>query len=480
MNNASSTAPLTRDQKQYIRMTTEPVGPLVVKMAVPMIISMLVTSIYNIADTYFVASLGTSAAGAVASVLPLMSIIQAVGFTLGMGSGAQISRLLGEKNKDRSESVAICALVSAFVFGLCVSCFGLVFSEQLLRLMGATDTILPYSQEYVRYILIAAPVMAATFVLNNLLRCQGKAKFAMIGVGSGALLNIGLDPLFIFVFNMGIRGAALATAVSQCVGFSVLLSMFIFKKSVFDLKFSRLTHVFTTLLSILKHGLASFVRQGAVSIATVILNRAASVYGDAPFAAMTIVTKVFMIIFSIGLGIGQGYMPVVGYNYGARRFDRVRKSFRFTFFCGTGLMTVLSALMFVFAPAVLSAFVSDDPAVGTVGAFALRAQCVAMPFLALGVVCNMTFQTIGRSWLAAFLSSLRQGIYFIPLLLILPRYIGLLGVETAQAAADILTFFTCIPYAISFLRSLPKENGAPAGDIPGGDMHETDGGEGAA
>lgn len=458
MNNSTGTqgnGALSRDQKQFIKMTQTPIGPLVIQMAVPTIISMLVSSIYNMADTYFVASLGTSAAGAVGAVLPLMSVIQAAGFTLGMGGGSQISRLLGEKKKEQSETVAICALVSALAAGLLISVFGLIFSRELMRLLGATETILPYAIEYVRYILIAAPLMTGTFVLNNLLRCQGKAKFAMIGISSGALLNIALDPLFIFVFKLGISGAALATAVSQCVGFSLLLAVFLLKKSVFDLKIRRLARVPSTLLMILKNGLPSLVRQGAVSIATVILNRAASVYGDAPFAAMTIVTKIFMIVFSIGLGIGQGYMPVVGYNYGAKRFDRVRSAFRFTFLCGTATMTVFGAAMFIFAPAVLSAFVSDDPAVGEIGAYALRAQCLAMPFLALGVVCNMTFQTIGRSWLATFLSSLRQGIFFIPLLIILPRYIGLTGVEISQAVADVLTFLTCIPYSVSFLRSLP-------------------------
>lgn len=460
--NSNSNQNLTRDQKQFIKMTRTPIAPLVLQMAVPTIISMLVSSIYNMADTYFVASLGTSAAGAVGAVLPLMSIIQAAGFTLGMGSGARISRLLGEKKKEQSESVAICALVSALAAGLLISVLGLTFSKQLLRLLGATDTIMPYATEYVRYILIAAPIMAGTFVLNNQLRCQGKAKFAMIGISSGALLNIGLDPLFIFVFKLGIAGAALATAVSQCVGFTMLLGAFLLKKSVFDLSLRRLSHVPSTLLMILKNGLPSLMRQGAVSIATVILNRAASLYGDAPFAAMTIVTKIFMIVFSIGLGIGQGYMPVVGYNYGAKRFDRVRSAFRFTFLCGTATMTVLGSLMFIFAPDVLSLFVSDDPAVGEVGAFALRAQCLAMPFLALGVVCNMTFQTIGRSWLATFLSSLRQGIFFIPLLLVLPRYIGLTGVEISQALADIMTFLVCIPYSISFLRSLPKAD--PSGE----------------
>ena len=453
MNNAQ-----TRDQKQYIRMTQTPIGRLIIQMAIPTIISMLVSSIYNMADTYFVSQLGTAAAGAVGAAMPISSIIQAFGFTLGMGSGSWISRLLGEKKKEESESVAICAFVSSIAIGLAITVFGQIFLSRIMTLMGATETILPLSMEYARYILYAAPIMGGSFVLNNQLRSQGKAKFAMIGISSGAILNIALDPLFIYTFGMGVAGAAIATAVSQCIGFAVLLSAFLFKKSVYDLKLKNIRRFVPNFLRVFENGLPSLIRQGVACIATIMLNRAAGAYGDAPFAAMTIVGKVFMMVFSVGLGIGQGYMPVVGYNYGAKKFGRVRKSFRFTFIVGTITMTVLGAAMFMFAPTVIGWFVSDDAAVAEVGVFALRAQCIAMPFLSLGVVCNMTFQTIGRSWLATFLSSLRQGIFFVPLMIVLPRMLELTGVELTQAISDVLTFLVCIPFSLRFLHSLPKED----------------------
>ncbi len=461
---SNGTQAMSRDKQQFEKMTKTSIPKVVVEMAIPTVVSMVVSSLYNIADTYFVSRLGTSASGAVGIVLPLMAIIQAIGFTLGMGSGARISRLLGEKKQEESETVGICGLIAALVFGAILSVCGIVWLKPIMTLLGATPTILPYSTKYALYILIAAPFMTGSFVLNNLLRSQGKARFAMIGIGSGALLNVGLDPLFIFTLKMGISGAALATAISQAIGFFALLTPFLLKKTVILLTLKRFTlHPMQYLLT-LKNGLPSLFRQGLASIATILLNREASVYGDAPVAAMSIVGKIFMIMFSIGLGIGQGYMPVAGYNYGAKLYQRVRKAFSFTFYMGTVIMSVFGLSMYILAPFIVGLFVSDDPMVGVYGVKALRYQCLAMPLLPLGVVCNMTFQTIGRSWTATFLSSLRQGLYFIPLIYILPHFFRLTGLLGAQPAADILCFITNIPFAICFIRSLPKEDGYGGAD----------------
>lgn len=445
------------DRAQFKKMTETPIGRIIMKMAVPTIVSMVVTSVYNIGDTYFVSQLGTSASGAVGTVFPMQAVIQAVGFMLGMGSGSQISRLLGEHKLEESERIAVSSLVASIVFGVIFTIAGLLGMDWVMYFLGATDTIKPFAVDYARYILFAAPIMAGSFVLNNVLRAQGSARFAMIGISTGAILNLFLDPLFIFNFNMGISGAAIATALSQFISFVLLFGAFLSGKSVIRLKLSRFTFSPVVHWRTIRNGLPSFIRQALASVATILLNRAAAQYGDDPVAAMSIVGKVFMIIFAVGLGVGQGYMPVLGYNYGAKLYDRSRRAFRFTLGMGTTIMCVLGVVIYILAPDIIGAFIKDSAMVTEVGSRALRAQCISLPLLSLGVVCNMTFQTIGRSWTSTFLSSARQGIFYIPLIILLPRYYGLTGIELTQAAADVCTFVLCVPFAVSFLRSMKKK-----------------------
>lgn len=443
-----------RNDAHYARMTQTPIGELIVSLAIPTIVSMLVTSIYNMADTYFVSKLGTSASGAVGVVFSLMAIIQAVGFTIGMGSGSWISRLLGAHEGDRASEVASSGFFSSIAFGLLLAVVGTLLIDPLMRVLGATGTILPYARDYGAYILVAAPVMMASFVLNNILRSEGKAKLAMIGIAAGGVLNVLLDPLFIFGFKLGIAGAAIATALSQCVGFAILLASFLGGKTAVKLSIAGISKDPGIYLNILKNGLPSFSRQGLASVSTVALNLNAAVYGDAAVAAMSIVSKIFMFIFSIILGIGQGYQPVVGFNYGAKRFKRVREAFFFTLKLSAAAMTACAVAGFANAPAIMRLFIAADPEVIRIGATALRAQCLAMPLIPLGVACNMTFQSIGKSWTATFLSTARQGIFFLPPILILPSFIGLLGVQITQPIADACTFLVCIPIIVGFFREL--------------------------
>lgn len=445
---------MIRDNAQYVRMIQMPVGSLIVSLAVPTIISMLVTAVYNLGDTYFVSKLGTSASGAVGIVFSLMAIIQAVGFTIGMGSGAQISRLLGAQKPEEANRVAASGLLSAVTFGTVLSVFGLLFIDGLMRLLGATETILPYARDYAGYILYAAPVMASSFLLNNILRAEGKARFAMVGLTTGGLLNLLLDPLLIFGFGMGIAGAAIATAISQCVSFCILLSWFLRGKTIVRLGRSGISKRPGTYLNILKNGLPSFCRQALAAAATIALNVSAAVYGDAAVAAMSIVGRLFMFVFAVNLGIGQGYMPVAGYNYGAGRYDRVKAAFCFTLKVTAALMTAAALAGFTAAPALIRLFIRNDAEVVRTGVGALRAMCLAMPLVPLGEVCNMTFQSIGMSWTATVLSLARQGIFFLPLILVLPRVIGITGVQITQPLADGLTFLTCLPLALSFFRNL--------------------------
>ena len=452
---------MDHDRAQYIKMTEEPIGGLVLSLAVPTIVAMLVSSIYNMADTYFVSKLGTSASGAVGIVFSLMAIIQAVGFTVGMGSGSWISRLLGAHKTEEASEVAASGFYLSIALGLLLAIAGLAGLDDLMRLLGASDTILPYARDYAKYILLAAPVMSASFVLNNILRAEGKAKFAMIGISVGGILNCGLDPLFIFGFGWGIAGAAIATALSQLVSFAILLAVFLRGKTITRIGIARVSSKPKLFLTIVKNGLPSLFRQGLASISTIALNVSAMLYGDAAVAAMAIVGKIFMFIFSIILGVGQGYQPVVGYNFGARKFDRVRTAFFFTLKVMTAIMTACAVAGFAAAAAAMRVFIAADPEVVEIGARALRFQCLTMPILTLGVMCNMTFQSIGKSWTATFLSSLRQGLYFLPLIIVLPKLFGLLGVQATQPIADVFTFATCLPLIIRFFRRL-ETTSAPA------------------
>lgn len=446
-------------EKQYKRMTTGRVSRVVLAMGIPAVISMLVTSIYNSADTYFVGQLGTSASGGVGVVFSLMGVIQAAGFTIGQGASSLISRRLGEKDYDKANRIASTALLLAVLFGVLILCLGLSFLDPLMRLLGATDTMLPYARAYAKYILVGAPFMVVAFVMNNLLRAEGKLKYAMVGITTGGILNMVLDPLFIHTFALGTAGAAIATALSQFISMCILLFAYVRPNFTVVRPNVKLIEFKPGMLAdIFKTGLPALLRQGLASVSSIALNRSAMVYGDAAVAAMSIVSKVFMLIFSTALGLGQGYQPVVGYNYGAKKYSRVRAAYRFTLFVGIGVMTAASAVAFAFAPQIITAFLSSDPSVVEIGTLALRIQCIAMPTVPFVVVNNMTFQAVGKAAAASFLSSCRQGIFFLLFIAVLPPLLQLTGVQCAQAAADVATLLVAIPMCISFFAHLPKED----------------------
>ncbi len=445
---------MDKNEAQYIKMTEQPVSRLILSLAVPTIISMMVTGIYNTADTYFVSQLGTSASGAVGIVMSLMGIIQSSGFLIGMGAGSWMSRLLGEKQDRKASEVAASGFYFSLVLGFLIAVLGTVFLDPLVALLGATETIQPYAMEYARYILYAAPFLIGSLTLNKLLCAEGKARFAMVGIASGGILNVILDPIFIFVFRLGIAGAAIATALSQVFGFVVLLYMFISGRTIAKLGIGNIAKTPVRYLEIMKFGLPSFFRQGLASVAMIALNTQAAHYGDAAVSAMAIVTKVFMLIFSAVIGFGQGYQPVAGYNYGAKKFVRVRAAFVFMTGTATVFMTVFAVVGYFAAPQVVRLFIDSDPEVVRIGTETMRLQCLAMPFMPLSVCCNMTFQSLGKSAIATLLASARQGYVFLPLIMILPAFLGLQGVELAQPLADTVTFFLCIPFTVWYFRGL--------------------------
>lgn len=436
-------------------MTETPIPRLVGKLAVPTIISMLITSFYNMADTFFVGRIGTSATAAVGVAFPIMAIMQAFGFFCGHGSGNSISRKLGAQKSKEAEELAATGFFGGLFCGILITVLGLLFLTPLSRILGSTETILPYTKEYLGIILLGAPFMTSQFVLNNQIRFQGNAFYAMIGVTTGAILNIILDPVFIFVFDMGIAGAALATVLSQFVSF-VILWIGIYISGCIPIRLRNLTLSKERLGEIFGGGFPSLCRQGLASIATMTLNIGANPYGDAAIAAMSVVGRISMFAGSALIGFGQGFQPVCGFNYGAKKYARVREAFYFCVKVSTVVLFGIAIIGFTLSGNLIGIF-RDDPEVIRIGTLALRFQCLTFTLNGWIVFNNMMMQTIGKTFYASLLASARQGLFFIPAVLILPHFFGLLGIQSAQAAADVLTFIlTTILYRI-VMKELKKE-----------------------
>ena len=444
-----------RTAQQFRKMTETPIPKLILSLAAPTILSMLITSIYNLADTFFVGQISTSASGAVGVVSSLMAIIQALGFMLGHGAGSIISRSLGSQNTKAATRFASTSFFTALTFGLILAAVGLTTLPHFMMLLGSTETILPHACAYARPILIAAPLMMSSLVMNNILRYEGKASFAMIGLVTGGVLNMVLDPVFIFGFGLGTAGAGIATALSQSISFCILLSMFLRGKTVSQFQLNAVTRSPAEFGTILMTGLPSFGRQGLNSIGGMLLNIAARSYGDAAVAGMSIVSRIFMFIISVAIGTGQGFQPVAGFNYGARKYRRVEKACVFTMCASFWFLSVIIAACWFNAEALIKLF-RDDPEVTAIALPAFRYQCFACFLQPVIVAGNMLFQSIGKAGRATFLACCRQGVFFIPLILTLPRMFGLLGIEICQPIADVLTFVVTVPFLFPFLHQLVK------------------------
>ena len=444
------------EAEHYKRMTEAPVAPLIARLAVPTTISLLVTSIYNLVDTAFVGTLGTSASGAVGIVFGYMSIIQAFGFMFGMGSGSIIARLLGQKNVDEASVTASTGVVLSFLTGLAISLVSAAFLTPIVFLMGSTETIAPYAEEYLRFMIISAPFMTSSFTMNQILRLEGKATLGMVGMTAGCLLNIAGDATFMLGMGMGITGAGLSTAISQVVSFFILLGMFLRGRSTTRLSLKLVSATPARVADIAATGLPSLIRQGLNSITTMLLNSQAALFGDPAVAAMSIVSRIIFFAFSLTLGTGQGFQPVAGFNYGARRFGRVRQAHRVTIYIGEALVAAILVILLLY-PAELLRIFRDDPAVVEIGVRALRLQAVSLLLLPLIIATEMLYQSTGHKLGASIMSLLRGGLIFIPLILILPQFRGLAGVQEAQAIANTLMFLPAIGFAAHFFRNLPEQ-----------------------
>ena len=443
-------------QQRFDRMTKTPIPRLIGELAVPTIISMLVTSFYNMADTFFVGKINTSATAAVGIVFPLMAMIQAFGFFCGHGSGNYISRQLGAHNFEDASKMSATGFVTAFVLGLGILVVGFLFTDPLLHIMGSTETILPYARSYMRIILIGAPYMTASLVLNNQLRFQGSAFYSMIGITTGAVLNIGLDPLFIFVLDMGVAGAALATIISQFVSFCLLIAG-TFRGGNLRLNLRDFSPSLKYYQNIVKGGAPSLFRQGLGSFATVCLNLMAGPYGDAAIAAMSIVTRISQFAASVVIGFGQGFQPVCGFNYGAKLFKRVQEGFWFCVKFCTSVLLVAAVCGWIFSPNLIGIFLKTDPLVIEYGSQALRLQALTFPLVGWITIANMMLQTIGKTVKASLLAMSRQFLFFVPVILTLPGFLGILGVQLSQPIADFCSFLLAVLLSISVLREMSHE-----------------------
>lgn len=455
---------MTKSEIQYKKMTETPVWKLVITLGIPTTISMLITNVYNMADTYFVSTLGKAAGGAPGIVFSIMAILQAFGFMFGHGAGSHVSRLLGAKDDERAGKFASSGLLLSSASGLLIMIFGLIFLEPLMWFLGSNAEILPHAMNYAMYIFIAGPAMTASCVFNNVLRYEGKATFAMIGLTSGGIINIFLDYIFVMRLGMGTAGAGLATAISQYIGLIILAVPFFIGKTQSKISFRRGFISLRIVWDIVTTGFPSLIRQGLGSISTAMLNVQARFYGTAAIAAMGYVSKTVQFIFCVGLGIGQGFQPVSAFNYGAKRYSRVKKGSYVTMFFGLIMIGTLAAVCYGFAPQIIQFFNSEkDPEITRIGGEALRFNCTVLWVLPFTVVGNMMFQSIGKRIPAILLSALQNGVAFIPMIYLLPAITenmygnGLMGLEMAQPAAYVITAVITLPVTVAFLSKLPKD-----------------------
>ena len=445
-----------KTETQHERMTEKALPSLMLQIGLPSAIAMVVTALYSLADAMFVSKLGTDASAAVGVSFTIQATVQAVAYTLGVGAGSLLSRALGEKDVTTASKYARVALLLSILTGICISFIGLVGGKTLIRTLGATEAIMEPSMQYSRYLLLSAPFMCASFVSSQLLRAEGKALYSMFGLLAGSVLNIILDPILIYHLSLGIAGASIATLISQIVSSLILISAYFLRQSEIQLFRGFSIFDFSQTGRILVSGLPSSGRQGLSALATVFFNRAIGAWGESAIAAISIVTRLFLLAFAFCLGIGQGMMPIAGYNYGYKRYDRVKKAFLYALFSSSLLMFILS-LPFLFCAPSLIAFFRNDPEVIKIGAPALRAIGYILPLHGTITCITMLMQAIGKQAKATVLACARQGFFFFPLLYILPRLLRFDGLIWVQPISDAFTFLLCIPFVFQVLKNLKEK-----------------------
>lgn len=440
----------------FVKMTTQPVPRLIGTLCVPTIVSMLITSLYNLADTFFMGRINTQCTAAIGVSFSVMAVIQAVGFFFGQGSGNYISRKLGAHDYEAARRMAAAGFFFSLLAGTLILLVGRIFLTPLCVMLGSTPTILPYTERFLGIILLGAPFLTASLVLNNQMRFQGNAFYAMIGIVSGAVLNIALEPLFIFGLGLGITGAAIGTVISQVMGFLLLLYMD-HKGNNISISYRAFRPSWTALGEITRGGFPSLTRQGLACVSTILLNKSAGLYGDAAIAGMSIVTRLALFVNSFVIGFGQGFQPVCGFNYGAGLYHRVREGFWFCVRVGFLFLLLVAICGACFAPEVIGLFRRGDPEVTAIGVAALRWQLITLPLGSWIILCNMMLQTLRKPVRATIMAAARQGLFFIPCLIILSHLLGLRGIEMSQMVSDLCAALIAIPLTYAVLRELHRD-----------------------
>ena len=457
-----------RQMQRRSMLVDTPISKLIPKMAVPTIVAMMITSIYSMADTYFVSFLGTAATAAVGVNFSIDQAIMMVGSFLAIGSNSYISRLLGAKNNDKASKTLSTAFFTALFLGLLVMVPGILFTEKIVVFLGATPNATQYAVDYAKYILLAAPFMTSSFVLNQCLRSEGSPVYSMIGMGVGGILNIILDPIFIFTLDMGVAGAAIATSISKLVGFLILIFPYVSKRSILRMSLKNISFSRDIVSETCLMGVPALLRMGLAVVASILLNKIAGEYSDSALAAVSVVSRIMMLPTSAILGFSQGFQPVAGYNWGARRYDRVKSTFRFSSYAGVIAIAIVSVLMAVFSEQIILLFANAeeiDAEMVRIGRFCLITQCIVMPLNAWVIIVNFLYSALGRPVGAIILGITRQGICFVPMVYILPHFFKIYGLASTQAAADLLSFFITVPFAIAIVRQIAlKEREQPALD----------------
>ena len=441
---------MTNADQHYIKMTETPVPKLILNLGIPTTISMLVTNIYNMADTYFVGTLGESAQAATGVLFTVQAIMQGIAFMLGHGGGTFIARSLADKNTKEATKYISSAFFTGGLIGLIITILGLTFLEPLVRFLGSTETIVPHAKDYGMWILLAAPFIICSFILNNGLRYEGKAFYAMFGLTAGGLLNILGDYILVIKCGLGVYGAGLATAASQMVSFTILLFMYL-KMAQSTIRIQEVSRNPRLYLSICRVGLPSLIRQGLTSVSNGLLNNLTKPFGDAAIAAMSVVSRYSNFLMCVGLGMGQGFQPVASFNYQAKKVDRVKKGLLFTTAFGLVFIGGMSTISIVFAEPIIGIF-QKHPEVIAIGSKALRFTAIGMMFMPFSVPVNMLYQSIQQPTISSFLSLIRSGLVTIPMLLLGVPFLGLLGIQIAQPMADMIAGLISIPFIINFIR----------------------------
>jgi putative MATE family efflux protein len=438
-------------------MGTMKIPSLLVGLSIPSIIAMLTNAIYNLVDTFFIGRIGTSAVGAVAVAFPIFNLIGAVGLTYGVGAASYVSRLLGAGEKEQADKAASTALFTSLATGIAFALLGLMYLDPLLTAFGATETIMEYAREYTMIIIMGSIFTMMNMTMNNLVRAEGNAQRFMVAMVSGALLNVALDPIFIFGFGMGIKGAAVATVISQSVSTVIILEYFVRKKSFTNLSirlFRFSLHIYS---EIFKIGLPTFLRQFLSSFSVALLNNAAGAFGDHAVAAVGITMRVLMLGMMVLFGYGQAFQPVAGYNYGAKKFSRVFEALKFSILVTTVFATFFAIIGMVIPGSIVSIF-SNDPEVIDVGSRALRAVSIFFPSFGFVITFTVLFQALGKGFAAGLLSMSKQGLFLIPAIIVLPRLFELNGVIYAQTIADFFTLFVASILAMMIVKKLKAQS----------------------